>query len=316
MGFHRMCETWRCTGWPSKSQSDTPSGVRIAISPSARKNMSWVWERIAGTSLATKYSLSPMPAVQPDRLPHDCGIAAQARAPEVGMEHGDFIGVRQIPAASLGYGNTERGEIVPGRLHRKDPARFHAVIEIDESLRVFAGNVLEHTAAAKSIDDGWLDMAVASLPDVDQRLGVADGRLTEQELDGQRKHGGIDADAETERQQCRHHESRAPAKRAGCVNQVPPEVLDRVEAPQIERLFLDEAGVPEGNGIAGGRRHFAMEREFGFEILLHAPAPKQLEKQPADHRGCLASTRSTAVERRSQVSCCWAISFLPRFVIS
>ncbi len=56
-----MCETWRVTGRPEKSLSRTPSGVRMAMSPSARKNMSWVWVRMAGTSEATKYSLSPMP---------------------------------------------------------------------------------------------------------------------------------------------------------------------------------------------------------------------------------------------------------------
>ena len=41
--------------------SRTPSAVSTAISPSARKNMSRVWLRIAGTSEATKYSLSPRP---------------------------------------------------------------------------------------------------------------------------------------------------------------------------------------------------------------------------------------------------------------
>ena len=49
------------TGRPSKSLSRTPSGVSTAMSPSARKNMSCVWLRMAGTSEATKYSLSPMP---------------------------------------------------------------------------------------------------------------------------------------------------------------------------------------------------------------------------------------------------------------
>ena len=61
MGSHRMCEIWRFTGRPSKSPSRTPAGVSTAMSPSPRKNMSRVWLRMAGTSEATKYSLSPMP---------------------------------------------------------------------------------------------------------------------------------------------------------------------------------------------------------------------------------------------------------------
>ncbi len=61
MGSHRMWETWRLTGRPSKSVRCTPSGVRTAMSPSARKNMSRVWLRMAGTSEATKYSPSPRP---------------------------------------------------------------------------------------------------------------------------------------------------------------------------------------------------------------------------------------------------------------
>src|SRR5579862_9189700 len=61
MGSHRMCETWRFTARPLKSVRCTPSRVRIAMSPSARKNMSRVWLRIAGTSDATKYSPSPRP---------------------------------------------------------------------------------------------------------------------------------------------------------------------------------------------------------------------------------------------------------------
>src|ERR1017187_6703570 len=61
MGSHRMWDTCRFTGRPSKSPIRTPSGVSIAKSPSARKNMSRVCGRMAGTSDATKYSLSPSP---------------------------------------------------------------------------------------------------------------------------------------------------------------------------------------------------------------------------------------------------------------
>jgi hypothetical protein len=46
-------------GVPSRLEKAIPAGVKTAISPSSRKTISRVWERMAGISEATKYSPCP-----------------------------------------------------------------------------------------------------------------------------------------------------------------------------------------------------------------------------------------------------------------
>ena len=65
--------------------------------------------------------------------------------------------------------------------------------------------------------------------------------------------------------------------------------------------------IPTNDRIAGSRRHFAVKGEFRLELPLEPPSAHKFEKNTANHWGSLASMRSTAVESRSQVSCCSVI---------
>src|ERR1700704_3403089 len=64
IGSQEICWTARSMVLPSRSRTRTPSGVSTAMSPSARKNIFLVWARIAGMSLATKYSPCPRPITE------------------------------------------------------------------------------------------------------------------------------------------------------------------------------------------------------------------------------------------------------------
>ncbi|CEF48755.1 unnamed protein product [uncultured bacterium] len=257
-------------------------------------------------------------AVEVDCLADDGGVGGEAGAPEVGMEDDDIAAIGFIPAAALGDGDAEGAEEIRGGLDGEDAAGFKAVVEIDEGLLVLADDIFEDAGAAQLVDHLGLDVAVTALADVNERRGVADGGLAEKELDGEGEHRGVETDAEAEGEEGGEDEARAFAQGADGVDEVAPEILKGVEAPEVEGLFLEECGVAEGNRVAVGGGHFAMEGEFGVEILLEGATAQEFEEEAADgfHWGCLASTRSTAAERRCQASCCSAMSLRPRLVIS
>ena len=82
---------------------------------------------------------------------------------------------------------------------------------------------------------------------------------------------GLEAAKEADRAEL--HRRFVPLRR-----QVAPEVLDEVEAPEIESLFFDHSLIAQRNRVVMFTGHGAMEGQFGFEVLLQTAAADQFEK--------------------------------------
>ena len=251
-------------------------------------------------------------AVKIDGAADDGRVSVEMPPPKTILQHHDLIRIAGLDAASIRHRNAQRGEEVFGGEAGENGSRFRTIVKVGEGLFILAGHVGEDTALTNVFVYGRGRRAVSAEAQGHDGRRVFHRGLGEQKLHRQRKDYCVRADAQGQGKYRGGNQRGIAAQASSPVNQVAPQIFEEREAPEVARLLLDVGCVPEGDRIAGGRRHVAMERQFGFEITFQVSAPKQLSEQFSH----LASTFCTAFDRRVQVSSCPIKAFLPFRVIS
>ena len=127
-------------------------------------------------------------------------------------------------------------------------------------------NVLEHTGPAYKIEGRRRGVTAVRPDGTDVSATPArQERFAEQELDGQREHRRVHTDPEPERERSATTSpgsGGARWRRTSC----PPQVLEPIEPPKVQRLLLNDGYVPERNvsGLRGS--HLAVEFKFGLQV--------------------------------------------------
>ena len=107
-------------------------------------------------------------AVEVERAAYDGGIGIEVSPPEVVPQDDDLLRIQGRIAAAVGDGQSESREVIEGSLYGEDLAGLGAVVPIDESLFVGAGDIEEDSAVAQGFNVFGFDVAVAAQSDGDQ----------------------------------------------------------------------------------------------------------------------------------------------------